>query len=284
MDQRIINLYDEYTHKPLKRQDFLKRLAMLAGGTAAAINLLPMLESNYAKAATTSDGDLFTETISYEGVNGTMQAYVARPKDAKKYPSVVVIHENRGLTPHIEDVTRRAAKKGFLAIAPNALAPIGGTPANEDEARTKFQQLKQEDSVQNFIRVFDYLGTRKDTNGLWGCVGFCWGGAMANTLAVNVPSLKAAVAFYGRQPALEDVPKIRAAVQLHYAELDERINAGMAAYEEALKKANVRYEQYMYKGVNHAFHNDTAPTRYNEEAAKEAWKRTMDFFDKHLDD
>jgi carboxymethylenebutenolidase len=284
MDQRIINLYDEYTHKPLKRQDFLKRLAMLAGGTAAAMSLLPMLESNYVNAATTNGEDLFTETISYEGVNGTMQAYVARPKDAKKYPAVVVIHENRGLTPHIEDVTRRAAKKGFLAIAPNALAPIGGTPANEDEARTKFQQLKQEDSVQNFIRVFDYLGTRKDTNGLWGCVGFCWGGAMANTLAVNVPSLKAAVAFYGRQPALEDVPKIKAAVQLHYAELDERINAGMAAYEEALKNANIRYEQYLYKGVNHAFHNDTAPTRYNEEAAKEAWKRTMDFFDKHLDD
>jgi carboxymethylenebutenolidase len=284
MDQRIINLYDEYTHKPLRRQDFLKRLAMLAGGTAAAMSLLPMLESNYVNAATTNGEDLFTETISYEGVNGTMQAYVARPKDAKKYPAVVVIHENRGLTPHIEDVTRRAAKKGFLAIAPNALAPIGGTPANEDEARTKFQQLKQEDSVQNFIRVFDYLGTRKDTNGLWGCVGFCWGGAMANTLAVNVPSLKAAVAFYGRQPALEDVPKIKAAVQLHYAELDERINAGMAAYEEALKNANIRYEQYLYKGVNHAFHNDTAPTRYNEEAAKEAWKRTMDFFDKHLDD
>ena len=283
MDQRIINLYDEYTHKPLKRQDFLKRLSLLAGSTAAAMGLLPLLESNYANAAVTGSEDLFIETISYEGVNGTMQAYVARPKKEKKYPAVVVIHENRGLTPHIEDVTRRAAKEGFLAIAPNALAPLGGTPANEDEARTKFQQLKQEDSNQNFIRAFDYLDTRKDCDGNYGCVGFCWGGAMANYLAVNVPSLKAAVAFYGRTAAAEDVPKIKAALQLHYAELDERINAGIPAFEEALKKAGVRYELHMYKGVNHAFHNDTSPTRYNAEAAKLAWERTTDFLEKHLD-
>ena len=177
---------------------------------------------------------------------------------------------------------RRAANAGYLAIAPNALSPLGGTPANEDEARTKFQQLKAEDSLQNFIKVFDYLKNRKDANGNFGCVGFCWGGAMANSLAVNVPSLKAAVAFYGRPPELPDVPKIKAAVQLHYAGLDERINAGMAAYEEALKKAGIKYEQYLYDGVNHAFHNDTAPTRYNEQAAKLAWQRTIDFFGKHI--
>lgn len=282
MDQRIINLYDEYTHKPLSRQEFLKRLALLAGGTAAAMTLLPMLEVNYAHAAVTPQDDLFTERISYAGVNGEMQAYVARPLENKPYSAVVVIHENRGLNAHIEDVTRRAAKAGFLAIAPNALAPIGGTPANEDEARTKFQELKAEDSLQNFIRVFDYLSTRKDYNGKAGCVGFCWGGAMANNLAVNVPSLKAAVAFYGRQPSAEDVTKIKAALQLHYGQLDERVNAGIPAFEEALKKNNIRYELYMYEGANHAFHNDTAPTRYNEAAAKLAWGRTIEFFKREL--
>ena len=211
-----------------------------------------------------------------------MQAYVARPKEDKKYSAVVVIHENRGLNAHIEDVTRRAANAGYLAIAPNALSSLGGTPANEDEARTKFQQLKPEDNLQNFIKVFDYLPTRKDCNGKYGCVGFCWGGGMSNNLAVNVLSLKAAVAFYGRQPAAEDVPKIKCAVQLHYAGLDQGVNAGIPAYEEALKKAGITYELYMYDGVNHAFHNDTAPARYNEAAAKLAWQRTIDFFKKYL--
>jgi carboxymethylenebutenolidase len=282
MDQRIINLYDEYTHKPLSRNEFLQRLALLAGGTAAAMTLLPLLEVNYAHAAVTGTEDLFTERITYAGVNGEMAAYVARPLENKKYAAVVVIHENRGLNAHIEDVARRAANAGYLAIAPNALAPIGGTPANEDEARTKFQQLKAEDSLQNFIKVFDYLGTRNDYNGNAGCVGFCWGGAMSNSLAVNVPTLKAAVAFYGRQATAEETAKIKAAVQLHYGSLDERINAGIPAYEEALKKNNIRYELYMYEGANHAFHNDTAPTRYNETAAKLAWQRTIEFFNKYL--
>lgn len=282
MDQQIINLYDEYTHKPLSRNEFLSRLAILTGSTAAALAILPMIEVNNAYAAVTPAEDLFTERISYPGVNGDMQAYVARPKEEKKYPAIIVIHENRGLNAHIEDVTRRAATAGYLAIAPNALSPLGGTPANEDEARAKFQQLKAEDSLQNFINVFDYLKTRKDANGNFGCVGFCWGGAMANKLAVNVPSLKAAVAFYGMQADIADVPEIKAAVQLHYAGLDERINAGMAAYEDALKKAGITYEQYVYEGVNHAFHNDTATTRYNEAAAKLAWQRTLDFFAKHL--
>ena len=282
MDQRIINLYDEYTHKPLSRNEFLKRLTILTGSTAAALALLPLIEVNNARAAVTPAEDLFTERINYPGINGDMQAYVARPKEEKKYAAVVVIHENRGLNAHIEDVTRRAATAGYLAIAPNALSPLGGTPANEDEARTKFQQLKAEDSLQNFIKAFEYLKTRKDANGNFGCVGFCWGGAMANKLAVNVPSLKAAVAFYGMQAAAADVPKIKAALQLHYAGLDERINAGMAAYEDVLKKSGITYEQYVYDGVNHAFHNDTATTRYNEAAAKLAWQRTMDFFAKHL--
>jgi carboxymethylenebutenolidase len=283
MDQKIINLYDEYTHKPLSRQEFLRKLSLLAGGTAAAMALLPLLEVNYAHAAVTSEEDLFTERITYPGINGDMQAYVARPKKDKKYPAVVVIHENRGLNAHIEDVARRAAKAGFLAIAPNALSSLGGTPENADEARAKFQQLKAEDNLQNFIKVFDYLPGRKDCNGKYGCVGFCWGGAMSNNLAVNVPSLKAAVAFYGRQPATADVVKIKAAVQLHYAEMDEGVNKGIAAYEEALKTNKITYELYMYSGAQHAFHNDTAPTRYNEAAARLAWQRTIDFFNKYLD-
>lgn len=282
MDQKIINLYDEYTHKPLSRSEFLKRLAMLAGGTTAAMTLLPLLEVNYTHAAVTTDGDLFTERITYPGINGAMQAYVARPKEEKPCAAIVVIHENRGLNAHIEDVTRRAANAGYLAIAPNALSSLGGTPENEDEARTKFQQLKAEDSLQNFINVFDYLNKRKDCNGKYGCVGFCWGGAMANNLAVNVPSLKAAIPFYGRQPAADDVSKIKAAIQMHYGELDERVNAGIPAFEEALKKNNISYELFIYDDANHAFHNDTAPTRYNKAAAELAWQRSIAFFDKYL--
>jgi len=282
MDQRIITLYDEYTHKPLTRNEFLRRLVLLTGSTAAAMSVLPMIEVNHAHAAITPADDLFTERITYSGINGDMQAYVARPKKEQKYPAVVVIHENRGLNAHIEDVARRAANAGYLAIAPNALSSLGGTPANEDEARAKFQELKAEDNLQNFIKVFSYLQARKDSNGNFGCVGFCWGGAMANSLAVYVPSLKAAVAFYGRQPDAADVSKIKAAIQLHYGGLDERINAGIPAYEEALKKNNIHYEQYIYEGANHAFHNDTAPTRYNEAAAKLAWQRTLDFFAKYL--
>ncbi len=283
MNQDIINLYDEYTHKPLSRTEFLKKLAIITGSMAAAIAVLPMIEVNYAHAAVTPTDDLFTETITYTGIPNAMSAYVARPKAEKKYAAVIIIHENRGLNAHIEDVTRRAANAGYLAIAPNALSALGGTPpANEDEARTKFAELKAENNLQNFINVFDHLNTRKDYNGKAGCVGFCWGGGMANSLAVNVPSLKAAVAFYGRQPDAADVSKIKAAVQLHYAGLDERINAGIPAYEEALKKNNITYELYKYEGVNHAFHNDTAPTRYNEAAAKMAWQRTLDFFAKYL--
>jgi carboxymethylenebutenolidase len=282
MDQRIINLYDEYTHKPLTRNEFLHRLTLLTGSMAAALSVLPQIETNYKHAALTTDEDLFTERISYPGINGDMQAYVARPKEEKKYAAVIVIHENRGLNGHIEDVTRRAAQAGYLAIAPNALSSLGGTPANEDEARQKFQQLKAEDNLQNFIKAFDYLPGRKDCNGKIGCVGFCWGGAMANSLAVNVPVLKAAVAFYGRQPKTEDVPKIKSAVQLHYGELDQGVNSGITAYEEALKSNKINYELYIYPGAQHAFHNDTSAARYNEAAAKLAWQRTLDFFAKHL--
>src|ERR1051326_7927526 len=227
MDQEITTLYGKYTHKPLGRKEFLHRLTLLTGSSASAMAILPLLEVNYSNAAVTGEQDLFTKRIKYPGSKGLMAAYVARPKEEKKYAAVVVIHENRGLNAHIEDVTRRAANAGYLAIAPNALSPLGGTPPNEDDAGAKFQQLDAAETLQNFIKVFDYLPTRKDCNGKWGCVGFCWGGGISNDLAVNVPSLKAAVAFYGRQPAAADVTKIKAAVQLHYAGLDERINAGI---------------------------------------------------------
>jgi carboxymethylenebutenolidase len=283
MNQNIIDLYDEYTHRPLSRSEFMKRLVEIVGSISAATAILPMLDSNYAKAAIPPlDNHLFTEYISYEGVNGTMKAYVARPEEVKAYPTVIVIHENRGLTPHIEDVARRAADAGFLAIAPNALAPLDKTPANEDEARELFTTLKPEDNLQNFIRAFDYIKTRTDSNQNIGCVGFCWGGAMSNNLAVNVSQLKAAVAFYGRQPNVTDVPKIKAAVQLHFAGLDTKVNEGMKAYEEALAAAQVKYESYLYENVNHAFHNDTSAARYNEAAAKLAWERTIVFFNKYL--
>lgn len=282
MKQEIINLYDDYTHTPLTRSEFIRRLVLITGSLTAAMSVLPLIEVNAANAEVTGDEDLFTERINYPGQPGNMQAYVARPKEVKKYPAIIVIHENRGLNAHIEDVARRAAKEGFLAIAPNALSAIGAVPANEDEARQKFQELKPENNLQNFINVFDYLKSRTDHSGSTGCVGFCWGGAMSNNLAVHVPSLKAAVAFYGRQPAAEDVHKIKAAIQLHYAALDERVNAGIAAYEEALKKNSIGYELHTYEGANHAFHNDTAPARFNEAAAKLAWQRTIGFFKKYV--
>jgi carboxymethylenebutenolidase len=282
MNQEIINLYDDYTHTPLTRSEFIRRLVLLTGSMTAAMSVLPLIEVNAANMKITSDDDLFTERVTFPGVPGNMSAYIARPKEEKKYPAIIVIHENRGLNAHIEDVARRAAKEGFLAIAPDALSAIGAAPANEDEARQKFQELKAENNLQNFINAYDYLATRKDYNGNAGCVGFCWGGGMSNSLAVKLPKLKAAVAFYGRQPTAEEVSSIKAALQLHYGSLDERVNAGIPAFEEALKKNNVTYELYMYEGANHAFHNDTAPTRYNEAAAKLAWKRTIEFFKKYV--
>lgn len=282
MNQDIIDLYDEYTHKPLSRPEFLSRLALLTGGMAAALSILPMIEVNAAKANITADDDLDIETITYEGVNGTMSAYVAKPKGKKKLAAVVVIHENRGLNAHIEDVARRAAKAGYLAIAPNILSPLGELPKNDDELRAKFATLKAEESLQNFIRAFAYLATRKDCNGQFGCVGFCWGGAMANNLAINVPELKAAVAYYGRQPEAAKVNQIKAAVMLHYGGLDTRVNEGIPAYEAALKANQIKYELFVYENVNHAFHNDTSAARYNEAAAKLSWERTLGFFNKYL--
>ena len=284
MDQRIINLFDEYTHKPLTREDFLKRLAGMTGSMAAALSVLPLLEVNYAHAAVIQedDKDLVTEEVTYPGDGTPVKGYLARPKARGKRGAVVVIHENRGLNPHIRDVARRVAKAGYLALAPDALSPLGGTPANEDEARNLIGKLEAPKNLNNFLEGFDYLRGRRESNGKTGCVGFCWGGAMANQLAVNSPQLAAAVAYYGRQPEAADVPRIKAAVQLHYGSLDERVNAGIPAYEEALKAAGTKYELYVYEGAQHAFNNDTAPTRYNAEAARLAWDRTLRLFKDRL--
>ena len=259
----------------------MTRLAKLAGGTAAAIAILPLLEVNYANAMTIAedDEDIITEDITYEGDGSTMKAYLAKPKKILgKIGAVLVIHENRGLNPHIKDVTRRVAKAGFIALGVDALSPLGGTPANEDEARGLFAKLDAPKNINNFVKGFDYLRSINESNGKTACVGFCWGGGLANQLAVNSPQLNAAVAYYGRQADTVDVPKIKASLMLHYGGLDERVNTGIPAYETALKAAGIKHEIFIYEGANHAFNNDTAPTRYNAEVAKLAWERTLRLF------
>ncbi|OUJ73237.1 dienelactone hydrolase family protein [Hymenobacter crusticola] len=284
MDQRIINLFDEYTHKPLSRKEFMERLVKLTGGLAVAMSALSVLEPGYAHAATITEDDkgLTIEEVTWPGDNCTMKGYLARPKGRKKLGSVIVIHENRGLTPHIKDVTRRVAKAGYLALGVDALSPLGGTPANEDEGRTLIGKLDPQQNLTNYLAALTYLRQRKDGNGRTGCVGFCWGGGLANQLAVHDPQLNAAVAYYGSQPKAEDVPNISAAVMLHYAGLDERIDAGIPAYEAALKAAGIKYQLFVYDGVQHAFNNDTSPARYNADAAKLAWDRTLRFFSEKL--
>ena len=283
MDQKIINLYDSYTHSQLSRKEFIKKLSVLAGGTAMALTMLPLLENNYAAAASlVNEEELSTEMITYKGVNGEMKGLLAKPKNGKNLGTVLVIHENRGLNPHTMDVTKQVAAAGFMALGVDALSVIGGTPADEDKAREEIGKLNPADNLQNFLLGLDYLRKHKDGNGKVGCVGFCWGGRMANLLAVNDPNLKAAVAYYGSQAEVADVPKIKASLMLHYAGLDERINAGIQAYEAALKQHKIDYQIFIYEGVNHAFNNNTSPTRYNEAAAKLAWGRTIDLFKKKL--
>ena len=284
MDQKVIDLYDEYTHAPLERRVFMKRLTALAGSTTGAMALLPVLDSNYAHAATVPPEDprINAGHISYPGASGPVRAYLARPKGTAMAPGVVVIHENRGLTPHIEDVARRAAVEGFVALAPDLLSPFGGAPADEDAARQMFVKVNPATALADLVAGLSYLRGRADASGKLGCIGFCWGGTMANNLAVNVPDLAAAVPFYGGQPAAADVPKIRAKLLLHYAGNDERVNAGVPAYESALNAAGVVYTKHVYPGVQHAFHADTAGARYNREAAELAWRRTIEFLNQVL--
>ena len=284
MDQRIINLFDEYTHTPLSRQTFLRRLAKIVGSSSAAIALLPLLEVTYANAATVSEQDeeILAEDIKYPVAGETMMGYLVRPKAKAKRGGVLVIHENRGLNPHTKDVARRIAKAGYIALAADALGPFGGTPENEDDARALFSKIDPAKNLDNFLKGLAYLRSHPESNGKTGTIGFCWGGALSNQLAVHDPNLNAAIAYYGRQPEQIDVPKIKAAVQLHYGGLDERINSGIATYESALKAAGVKHEVFIYEGAQHAFLNDSAPTRYNPEAAKLAWERTLDHFKKTI--
>ena len=285
MDSKIKDLYKEYKHGDLQRRDFIKKLAIYTGSTALAVALLPVLDEHDAQATilSQSPSDLFTSMIEYPGATGSMKAYLARPLADKKYPAVIVIHENRALQPHIKDVTRRMAREGFLSLAPDALSPLGGTPeGDESAAGNKMRELNSEDTVKNFVAAVKYLKTHPNSNGKVGCTGFCWGGAMTNQVAVNSPDLNAAVPYYGSQPEAADVPKIKAPIVAHYGETDERINAGIPAFEEALKKAGIEYQIYVYDGAGHAFNNDTSPDRYNEEAAKLAWERTIAFFKKKL--
>jgi carboxymethylenebutenolidase len=283
MSPEINDLYEMYARGAMDRREFLGKLAALAGGTAAAAALLPALESGGAAGQIVPKDDPRLETgyIEYPGATGKVRAYSARPKSADKLSGVIVIHENRGLNPHTEDIARRVALEGFMAIAPDALSPFGGTPENPDEARPLFQKLDREANIKNFVAAVEYLKTGPQATGKVGCMGFCWGGGTTNQVAVNAPDLAAAVPFYGSQPAPEDVPKIRAAMLIHYAGDDERINAGIPTFEEALKKAGIAYKIYIYEGAGHAFMNDTG-TRYHKEAAELAWQRTAAFLKEKL--
>ncbi len=283
--QEMVLLYDEYTHVTLDRRRFMDRLSKLAGSTAAAAAIVPLLEANHAHAAMVPADDtrLATRTVAIPGGQDGLSGYLAIPANAVgKLPGIVVIHENRGLNPHIQDVARRAALAGFVALAPDFLSPVGGTPADQDEAREMIRALDGPATVRDAVAVAAFLDGHRASTGKIGAVGFCWGGAMTNQLAVHSPNIDAAVAFYGRQPDAADVPKIKARLMLHYAGLDDRINKGIAEYEAALKAAGVDYTLHMYDNVNHAFHNDTSETRYDETAARLAWARTIAFFKETL--
>ncbi|MBS9478758.1 dienelactone hydrolase family protein [Ancylobacter radicis] len=285
LDQRIIDLYDRFTHGQIGRRDFMERLAGLAGSVAAASALLPLLTNDYARAAIVEDDDprLEITTPTYESGGTRISGYLVKARRAvAKRPAVIVIHENRGLNPHIKDVTRRVALAGYLAFGVDFLSADGGTPENEDRGREMIAALDRPTTVRRAVDAVTFLAAHPDSTGAVGAVGFCWGGAMVNLLAQASPQLKAGVAYYGMQPPLERVPDIKAALLLNYAGLDNRINEGIPAYEEALKKAGKDYTIYVYEGVNHAFNNDTSPTRFDPAAAELAWGRTLDFFAKHL--
>jgi carboxymethylenebutenolidase len=283
MDQRIVDLYDSFTHGVISRRDFLDRLAEIAGTSAAALALLPMLQNDYARAAVIAPDDarLAIETVTYDAAGTPIKCYLARGKSKVKRPAVIVIHENRGLNPHIQDVARRIALEGFLALAVDMLSPLGGTPGDEYKGRDMIATLKPDETAQRVAAAVPFLEKHPESTGKVGAVGFCWGGGMVNRVAVLSPNLKAGVAYYGAQPPAAQVPSIHAALLLHYAGLDSRINAGIPAYEAALKAAGKRYEVRVYPNVNHAFNNDTSG-RYDKPAADLAWSRTIAFFKDNL--
>lgn len=286
-DQELLDLYNDYAHGRLDRRGFLQKASTYAVGGLTAAAILDSLSPNYALARQVADDDERIETgyAEYDSPDGggRMRGYLARPAAAEgALPGVLVVHENRGLNPYIEDVVRRLAVEGFVAFGPDALTPLGGYPGNDDEGREMQARRDSDEMTEDFVAGARWLHAHEATGGGIGVVGFCYGGAMANTLAIRLPDeVVAAVPFYGRQPAAALVPEIRAAIQLHFAENDERVNAGWPDYEAALKEHEVEHEAHFYPGTNHGFHNDTTP-RYDEEAAKLAWSRTIGFFNKHL--
>jgi len=286
-DQELLDLYDYYVHGQIDRRGFLDRAAKFAVGGLTAAALLELLSPQYAFAAQVPKEDtrVSTEYLKYPSPEGSgeMRGLLARPAGVTgRLPGIVVVHENRGLNPYIEDVTRRVALAGFVAFAPDALYPVGGYPGNDDEGRALQAKLDGKKITEDFVAAAKFLHAHPACNGSLGVTGFCFGGGMANTLAWRLPDLvKAAVPYYGGQPSAENTAKIKAALLLHYAELDTRVNAGWPAYEAALKAAGVKYEAYIYPKVNHGFHNDTTP-RYDQAAAELSWTRTIDFFKKNL--
>jgi carboxymethylenebutenolidase len=279
MDQLIVDLYDAFTHGGMTRRAFLDRLSEIAGSAAGAVALLPLLQNDYARAATIAPDDarLAAGTASYGSAGTRVAGYLAHAKGDARRPAVLVVHENRGLNPHIEDIARRLALEGFLAFAVDLLSPLGGTPADEDKARDMIGALAPDETAHRLAAAVPFLGRHPQSTGKVGAVGFCWGGGMVNRIAVLSPDLEAAVAYYGAQPPAAAVPAIHAALLLHYAGLDQRVNAGIPAYEAALKRAHKDFAIYVYPNVNHAFNNDTG-SRYDKAAADLAWGRTIRFF------
>ncbi|MCB1444267.1 MAG: dienelactone hydrolase family protein [Rhizobiaceae bacterium] len=282
--QAMIDAYDEYTHLTLDRRAFMRKLKALAGSGAAAAAIAPMLAASNAAAeiVAADDSRLTTADLTYRGAPADIKAYAAMPKDAAKLPAVIVIHENRGLNNHIRDVTRRMALEGFLAMAPDMLSPSGGTPQDEDKARDMIGQITPDIYGTNLVAAVEFLKTHPNSTGNIGAVGFCWGGGQVNRLAALSPDLEAGVAYYGAQPPAEDVPKIHAALMLHYAGLDDRINKGIDAYRKALEANGKDFQIFVYDGVNHAFNNDTSAARYDKAAADLAWSRTVGFLKEKL--
>jgi carboxymethylenebutenolidase len=285
-DPELLALFDQYVHGGLDRRGFLDRASKFAIGGITAGMLLDALNPQFAAAQQVKKDDdrIKAEYVTFPSPSGydTTRGYLVRPSNASgKLPGILVVHENRALNPHIEDIARRLALDNFIAFAPDALAPLGGYPGDEDKARELFPKLDQAKTREDFVAAAQYLQKLPDCTGRIGVVGFCYGGGIANMLATRLPDLGAAVPFYGNQPPAQDAAKIKAPLLIHYAETDERINAGWPAYEEALKAANVPYTMYKYPGTQHGFNNDTTP-RYDEAAAKLAWQRTVDFFNAHL--
>jgi carboxymethylenebutenolidase len=285
-DQALLDLFDQYVHGGIDRRGFLDRAAKFAVGGVTAATLLDALSPRFAEAQQVSKDDKrikaeFLEYSSPQGY-GKMRGYLVRPANAAgRLPGILVVHENRGLNPHIEDIARRLALDNFMAFAPDALFPLGGYPGDEDKARELFPKVDQAKTREDFVAAANWLKARSDCTGRIGAVGFCYGGGICNMLATRLPDLAASVPFYGAQPPTEEVPKIKAALLIHYADKDERINAGWPAYEAALKANHVRYEGYVYPGTQHGFNNDTTP-RFDEKAATLAWRRTIDWFNKHV--